>query len=198
MIDGQLRSVPSPTLKTVRDQDGNSIVTGEVPLSLANGGVAERLLDHWQALRAGRTLPSRSDFDPIEVSYALGTLNIVEVTGSDGFVVRLQGTKVREAMGQDMRGMDVLSIRPKIYSDVAIAHYRLATTVKVPILHPIEIHRGYLRQRYLRLLLPFCGPDDGDTVRYLITASDWDRNRITEAFAWLGHNSPPSPMEQSG
>lgn len=189
------RSVPTPELHDRGDGEGNRIVTGEVPTALAKGGVLARLLDHWEDLRADRPLPRRADFDPLDVQYALGTLNIVEVHDDGRFVVRLQGTKVRETMSQDLRGVEIAEIRPRIYAETTIAHYSLACDVKTPLLHPIEIERGYLRQRYLRLLMPFSATGD-DTVRFLITASDWDSRRISRAFAWLGYESAPTAMEE--
>lgn len=182
------RSVPNPELHDLRGGEGSRVVTGEVPTALADGGILARLLGHWHDLRGERPLPRRIDFDPLDVRYALGTLNIIEVREDRRFVVRLQGTKVREMMSQDLRGVDIADVRPRIYAETTIAHYRLACDVKTPLLHPVETEHGYLRQRYLRLLMPFSAAGD-DTVRFLITASDWNDDRISRAFAWLGYHS---------
>jgi hypothetical protein len=67
--------------------------------------VLRRLYQYWDAKRAGRRFPARSDIDPTELSYALGWLNLIDVLHDPlRFRYRLQGTMLVRHTGIEMTG----------------------------------------------------------------------------------------------
>ena len=68
---------------------------------------SRRLEALWDEKRAGRSLPSRADFDPRELKEHLSHLFITEVLGDGDFRYRLIGTAVTRAMGRDITGLRV-------------------------------------------------------------------------------------------
>jgi hypothetical protein len=63
-----------------------------------------RLYSDWEARRHAN-FPKRSDFDPVDLGYALGTLSIMEIQRAPlRFRLRLHGTKMGERLGFDLTG----------------------------------------------------------------------------------------------
>ncbi len=61
--------------------------------------------DYWNAKRGDRTMPTRSDIDPLDLRPYLPALMIVDlVPDSRRYVYRLVGTKEVEARGEDPTG----------------------------------------------------------------------------------------------
>jgi hypothetical protein len=64
--------------------------------------VLNRMLLLWDEKRAGRLLPKRSDFDPVEMKFALGDINLYDVHENPRrFWCRLDGTRQVELFGVD-------------------------------------------------------------------------------------------------
>lgn len=61
--------------------------------------------EYWMSIHPGDRLPSRADFDPIDIPSLLPHLVLVDVTPDPiRFMVRLQGTDVTRAMRRELRG----------------------------------------------------------------------------------------------
>lgn len=88
----------------------------------------QRLHADWEARRHGRELPARADFDPLDLRYILGYLNLVEVLRDPlRFRYRLFGTGMAQRIGVEMTGRLV-----EEYPDPQIAdhvHRRYAETM---------------------------------------------------------------------
>jgi hypothetical protein len=53
----------------------------------------QRLYDYWQERRSPRSMPSRSDIDPVDMRFILGNLLLVDVLAAPlRFRIRLHGT----------------------------------------------------------------------------------------------------------
>src|SRR5688572_4647094 len=64
--------------------------------------VLRRLVAHWHAIRHGRSMPRRADFDPLDVRFALGYLSLIQVESDPmRFYFRLDGTKQVDLFGLD-------------------------------------------------------------------------------------------------
>ena len=65
-----------------------------------------RLYEYWEVKRDGREMPSRNDIDPVDISYVLGDVMLVDVIGEEPFRfrIRLHGTNLAERSGSDITG----------------------------------------------------------------------------------------------
>lgn len=64
-----------------------------------------RLYRYWMDKRGGHPLPSRADIDPLEFSFAVGRVSLVEVgTGPKRFRYRLVSSAITERLGYEMTG----------------------------------------------------------------------------------------------
>jgi hypothetical protein len=76
---------------------------------LSDREIMSNLLSYWAAKRADRRfpsrVPSRADLDPIDFTYALGKVSIVEVIGAEPrFRYRLVSTRLTDHLGYEMGG----------------------------------------------------------------------------------------------
>ena len=71
-----------------------------------------RLLAYWDALRGDRLLPLRSEIDPAALVAILPYVSIVEVRDPDTMVYRLCGTALRDIMGIEATGLNMLDLAP--------------------------------------------------------------------------------------
>jgi hypothetical protein len=68
------------------------------------------LLDHWEALRAGRIAPRRSEIDPRQIENALQHAFILERSDAGEARFRIAGMQLFELMGMEVRSMPASSI----------------------------------------------------------------------------------------
>lgn len=59
---------------------------------------------HWIEKRGGSALPSPDDFDPLDISWALGWVSILDIEG-ETFRWRLDGSRLAEFFRVDMTGL---------------------------------------------------------------------------------------------
>jgi hypothetical protein len=65
-------------------------------------------LDYWLSLRAGRLLPDRAEFDPVQVKHLLPFIVIHELIDPEIIRLRLVGTGVVSQYGQESTGRNYL------------------------------------------------------------------------------------------
>ena len=71
-----------------------------------------RLLAYWDALRGGRLLPARGEIDPAALVAVLPYMSIVELHDPDTMIYRLSGTALRDIMGIEATGLNMLDLAP--------------------------------------------------------------------------------------
>ena len=71
-----------------------------------------RLLSYWDMLRGDRLLPRRNEIDPAALVGALPYISIVEVRDPDTMIYRLCGTALRDIMGLEATGRNMLDLAP--------------------------------------------------------------------------------------
>lgn len=108
-----------------------------------------QLYDFWERKRAGRRWPKRSDVDPLEMKFALGNIDLVEITYDPiVFLFRISGSNIDRDEGFNMQGKTLDE-------------------------YPLPQHREAVRKTYMRALEKG-GPDyeeierldEGKVVRY--------------------------------
>jgi hypothetical protein len=135
----------------------------------------KRILALWDEKRAGRRWPSRADFDPVEMKYALGDLTLYDVEDNPRrYWCRLDGTRQVELFGVDCTGRYLDESLPADY--YAVVAQSLAQTVDEgrPLYLQREIPYAGRYIRYETIVLP--QSSDGQRVDQLMIAlmPHWD------------------------
>jgi hypothetical protein len=127
-----------------------------------------RLLEDWEKRRRGRTLPARSDFDPLDLKYMMGKLLLVDILREPlRFRFRLIGTELVKRIGVDVTGKMLDDYPDPEFREHMRERYTAAVTTRQPLgsSQTRLVLDGRLR-RYEALLLPLAS--DGETVDMLM------------------------------
>lgn len=127
----------------------------------------KNLYEFWSGKRAGRRMPSRTDFDTVEFAPWMGNLSLIDVVdGGRDFYYRVHGTLLVNYLGRDLTGGQVTDLAPD-QIDLVMAEYRnvLATSSPQFVSRPhINGNREFLRTD--KLMLPLA--HDGLTVTMIM------------------------------
>lgn len=138
-----------------------------------DGGQGDALTDvwrHWEELRAGRTLPDRSDIKPENLRPSLGKINLFDVLDSPRrYLIRLHGSTHVAVQGRDMHGQDTSAIRPPSYRELIEQHFAATVGQRTPLRHRLTLRMGRHSGFYDRLILPFT--NGASDVGVLMTAT---------------------------
>jgi len=130
--------------------------------------VLRRLVAHWSRIRGQRRMPSRADFDPLEVRYALGYISLIEVHRDPlRFYFRLDGTKQVELFGVDCTRRYLDEAIPADHAAMAAASFSDAVKRREPRYHRRQIAFQERLMEYELVILPFS--NDGERVDLLMT-----------------------------
>ncbi len=126
-----------------------------------------RLYDYWESRRGNRLYPARGDIDPVEFSFALGNVTLIEVLHSPlRFKFRLMGTLMAQRVGQDLTGRMVDDLPNPSYRDVLLRAYRESIETGQPNLHLYEQEIEGKPMQFEVLRLPLA--EDGKTINMLL------------------------------
>ena len=133
-----------------------------------------RLYEYWDGKRNGRRMPSRADFDPVDMTFVIGNVILVDVL--DGtplrFSIRLHGTNLSQRAGYELTG--------KMLDDLPVPEYRalaqrsfteVATTGEMIHGKRDRIFNGRFA-RYETVIMPLS--DDGERVNRLLVGLIYD------------------------
>jgi hypothetical protein len=121
------------------------------------------LYDYWERKRAGRRWPKRSDVDPVEMRFALGNIDLVEITYDPiVFLFRISGSNIDRDEGFNMQGktLDEYPL-PQHREAVRKTYMRVLEKGEVDYEELERLDEGRL-VRYGRLILPLS--DHGERV----------------------------------
>lgn len=129
-----------------------------------------RLYDDWQRRREGRELPARTDFDPLDLSYVLGHLCLIEVEQQPlRFRYRLYGTEVAAYFGLEMTSKWVDELPDLDHRRTAQAHFEEVVRHRAPLVWTKEFPSADNRRIFYEVLvLPLARK--GVTVDMLMSA----------------------------
>ncbi|MEM7056913.1 MAG: PAS domain-containing protein [Pseudomonadota bacterium] len=100
MSDGDQRDGDCIDFNSVRVNKSDEMIHSEL----------RSLYTYWDALRAGRKTPLRSDIDPRDMDCDARNLFILENLGRGNIRFRLAGTAIVDAFGMELRGMNARAI----------------------------------------------------------------------------------------
>ena len=126
--------------------------------------------EYWHAKRAGRELPQRSDFDPLEMRSVLGNLCLVEVTADDPrrYLFRVDGSNLASITGFDLTGKFADQLPDPAYRDYVLALYERVVAGRAPVILAKDEDWAGIGMRVESVTLPFS--TDGGRVDYLLDA----------------------------
>ncbi|HYC01898.1 MAG TPA: PAS domain-containing protein [Azospirillaceae bacterium] len=142
-----------------------------------------RLLDYWETKRGGRAMPSWAGMDPLDFSYMLGRVSLVEVHHGTPmrFRYRVVATTLSLQLGYEMTGRftdDIPEAQVRAYVE---AQYRQLVEARVPLVDGGERVLDGRRWNHQCLYLPLSS--DGESVDRLLAG------RIVSQVA-TPHESP--------
>lgn len=126
-----------------------------------------RLYNYWDSRRAGRRYPARRDLDPVEFSFALGNVTLIDVQYEPlRFRFRLMGGLQAQRVGKDLTGKPVDDLPEATYRDVLLRAYREAIETGQPNTTVYEQVIEGKPHQFEVLRLPLA--EDGETINMLL------------------------------
>jgi hypothetical protein len=95
----------------------------------------QALYAYWERKRAGRSMPSRADIQPVEIARLMPHVFIVDVAEDGGLTYRLFGTALVALFGREMTGRPLGDGLAADAADEARARYRLVIRDRKPYFH---------------------------------------------------------------
>lgn len=128
-----------------------------------------RLYAYWEEKRGGRPFPARADIDPLDFSYVLGNVILVDVRHDPlRFRIRLYGSNLAQRMNFDMTGRDI-DDHPSAEFRARVARDWQQTVKSRQVSHKmIDEWMDDRRIRYESLRLPLS--TDGRVIDMLLVA----------------------------
>ena len=125
-----------------------------------------QLYGYWTRQCRGKRMPGRSDLDPVEMSFALGNLVLVDVTRDPPlFRFRLYGSNVVRYFGDDLTGRTT-AVFDDALRDAIEGPYRRTVQEKKPLYCERLYDDGKRSIRATSLVLPLS--EDGELVNMIL------------------------------
>lgn len=151
------------------------IATEELPLDRVEQPRLKVVLDHWNAVRGARPMPSRRDIDPHGLKDALGIVMIARLDpGQEDFRFSLFGTEIAQAQRADFTNKLARELSPPDFGAAIAANYRLVRTNGRPYYGRLTLSVNRELVSYHRLVLPL-GSEEG-TVDAVLVASEHEKS----------------------
>lgn len=137
-----------------------SAIATKMQLSAIPSEMLQRMHAYWESKRGGNAMPARADIDPVDFSWALGNVCLLDVeTAPLRFRYRLAGTRLTRLYEVDLTGRDVDEIRPIEFRNLVRSHLQEVVETATPNLYCLSITNNGGPQTYMRLALPLRGPN---------------------------------------
>ena len=126
-----------------------------------------RLYDYWDGLRGLRSFPARTDVDPLDIPFILGSALLVDVLPTPrSFRIRLHGTDLANRMGKELTGRMLTDHPDEAFRERAADSFTIVATTGRPFHSQRDRIIGSQVHRYETLMLPLS--DDGRRVDTLL------------------------------
>jgi len=133
-----------------------------------------RLYEYWSAKRGERKMPARADIDPVDMTFIIGNLILVDVRPGPplGFHIRLHGTNLVDRVGYELTGKMLDELPQTEFRELSrLSFTKVATTGE-----PLHVQRDRLiddrLRRYETLIMPMSG--NGEAVDMLLIGLIYD------------------------
>lgn len=160
------RKVDTATGASAERPNGGDIAEPKAPR-------LQRLLEDWERWRAGRSFPTRGDFDPGQLRYVLGNVSLIELEPEPRrFRFRLHGSDNVAHLGVDLTGKYLDELPYSETRERVRQQFNAAIETRAPV---VQFRQGAFSDgrtwRYEVLVLPFSR--DGETIDMLMSAVIW-------------------------
>jgi hypothetical protein len=131
--------------------------------------ILRRFFQYYLEKRGDRLFPARSDLDPVDFSYALGDITLVEVRHNPlNFSFRLDGSRHVERFGFDLTGRSLDEFPYPEMRQAIFDSYKDVIDHRESRRYFRELESGSRWFRYETLLLPLSS--DGETIDMIVSA----------------------------
>ena len=137
-----------------------------------------RLYEYWAEKRGARELPARADMDPLDITFIIGNVIMVDVIDEDPlrFRIRLHGTNLVDRVGYELTGKMLDELPVNEFRALANRSFTWVVTER----QPLHVSRDRIIDgryaRYETVIMPMSS--DGERVdRLLIGLIYDDENR---------------------
>jgi hypothetical protein len=128
-----------------------------------------RFFEYYIEKRGGRAFPSRRDIDPLDFTYALGDITLIDVAYDPlRFTFRLDGSRHVERFGFDMTGRSLDAFPYPEMRQAIHDSYRAVIEHGGPLRYYRDLESSGRWFRYETLLLPLSS--DGKTIDMIVSA----------------------------
>jgi hypothetical protein len=128
----------------------------------------KRLYDYWSERRGERVMPSRADIDPLDMTFVMGNIILVDVLDEEPlrFRIRLHGSNLSQRAGYELTGKMLDELPVTEFRALALQSFtHVATTAK-----PLQSNRDRIidgrSTRYETIIMPLSS--DGERVDRLL------------------------------
>lgn len=172
----------------VVERASQTLIAGSIPDSgdrriareALRSDLLRRLVGYWADLRQGRTLPSRADLRPEDMSFALGQIMLVDIhwpsavteTADPTFRYRLVGSRIEATGHRGLTGRWAHELRPEFYRDAVLRAYGEAAVSGEPSIRRVQYATEGNELRYERVVLPLSS--HAGTSDMLLVGTDWE------------------------
>jgi hypothetical protein len=133
-----------------------------------------RLYDYWAEKRGERSMPSRANIDPLDITYIVGNVIMVDVIEGDPlrFRIRLHGTNLAQRVGYELTSKMLDELPINDFRALAQQSFAWVATKRQ------ALHSGRDRiidgrfARYETVIMPLS--DDGERVNRLLVGLIYD------------------------
>lgn len=133
-----------------------------------------QLYDYWSAKRGEREMPARADLDPVDMTFVIGNVILVDVIAGTPprFRIRLHGTNLVERVRYELTGKMLDELPQVEFRELTQQSFtKVATTGK-----PLHAQRNRIlddrSRRYETIILPLSG--DASRVDMLLCGLIYD------------------------
>jgi hypothetical protein len=134
----------------------------------------KRLYDYWLAKRGDRKMPARADLDPIDMTFVIGNLILVDVVDASPprFRIRLHGTNLVQRVGYELTGKMLDELPQNEFRKLAQESFTRVVATAEPTAGKRDRVIDARFARYETVIMPLSS--DGERVERLIVGLIYD------------------------
>lgn len=136
--------------------------------------ILQRLYQDWERWRGARAFPSRADFDPLDLKYALGNISITDVLYNPvRFHYRIHSSASSGRLGFDLTGKSLDALPHPTYQAFIREHFLEAIVNRAPSVRRREKVLAHNEFWFLEAIsLPFS--NEGQIIDMIMTGTKFD------------------------
>jgi hypothetical protein len=121
----------------------------------------QQLYDYWSTKRGARKMPSRADIDPLDMTFIMGNVILVDVIAGTplGFRIRLHGTNLVERVHYELTGKMLDDLPQVQFRDLTRKNFTKVAKTAEPLRALNDRVLDDQLARYETVILPLSGDD---------------------------------------